>query len=66
MWSSRRKAELEARIRDAEQAAAEARSIRELEARQLERAGFWDVVVNRRAVDGIGAELEISFTRRAK
>lgn len=66
MWNKRKKAELEARIRVAQEAADEARSIRELETRQEERASLWDVVVERRNHDNLGAELEISFTRRER
>lgn len=61
MWIPGKKAELEQKIRDAERSIEEARAVRTEVARQL---GVWDTIIARRAHDGLGVELELSFQRK--
>lgn len=63
MWTSRRKAEVERRIHEVERSIAEAREVRAAAERQ---ASAWDVIIARRAHDGLGVDLELSFTPRKK
>lgn len=61
MWADRRKKEIEEQIHDAEASIVEARLVR---AEVLRQANAWEVIQARRAHDGLGVELELSFQRK--